>query len=106
MKGTVTYKGTTKPLAYDSSLTVVRRAEDGKPLVEWHSAIVHPDLKDGDTLVTGESGTPPVKALDRDGGELTEEEYPSLGSRPRRAAREVRREGRRQGGRRTPGGPG
>ncbi|SDM79851.1 NTF2-like N-terminal transpeptidase domain-containing protein [Streptomyces sp. cf386] len=80
VKATVTYKGTSKPLAYDSSLTVVRRAEDGKPLVEWHSAIVHPDLKDGDTLVTGESGTPPVKALDRDGGELTEDEYPSLGS--------------------------
>ncbi|WP_369271591.1 penicillin-binding transpeptidase domain-containing protein [Streptomyces sp. R11] len=80
VKGTVTYKGTSKPLTYDSSLTVVRRAEDGKPLVEWHSGVVHPDLKDGDTLVTGESGTPPVKALDRDGGELTEDEYPSLGS--------------------------
>ncbi|MFJ8534312.1 penicillin-binding transpeptidase domain-containing protein [Streptomyces sp. NPDC093591] len=80
VKGTVSYKGTEKPLAYDSSLTVVRRAEDGKPLVEWHSAIVHPDLEDGDKLVTGESGTPPVKALDRDGGELTEKEYPSLGS--------------------------
>ncbi|MDO0914240.1 penicillin-binding transpeptidase domain-containing protein [Streptomyces sp. DT2A-34] len=80
VKGTVAYKGTEKPLTYDSSLTVVRRAEDGKPLVEWHSAIVHPDLKDGDTLVTGESGTPPVKALDRDGGELTEAAYPSLGS--------------------------
>ncbi|MFJ8634133.1 penicillin-binding transpeptidase domain-containing protein [Streptomyces sp. NPDC093568] len=80
VKGTVTYKGTTKPLAYDSSLTVVRRAEDGKPIVEWHAAVVHPDLEDGDTLVTGESGTPPVKALDRDGGELTEKEYPSLGS--------------------------
>ncbi|WP_328427112.1 penicillin-binding transpeptidase domain-containing protein [Streptomyces sp. NBC_00443] len=80
VKGTVSYKGTSKPLTYDSALTVVRRAEDGKPLVEWHSAVVHPDLKDGDTLVTGESGTPPVKALDRDGGELTEDEYPSLGS--------------------------
>ncbi|WP_406415544.1 penicillin-binding transpeptidase domain-containing protein [Streptomyces sp. NBC_01614] len=80
VKGTVSYKGTSKPLTYDSSLTVVRRAADGKPLVGWHSAVVHPDLKDGDTLVTGESGTPPVKALDRDGGELTEDEYPSLGS--------------------------
>ncbi|KUM71990.1 penicillin-binding transpeptidase domain-containing protein [Streptomyces curacoi] len=77
---TVSYKGISKPLAYDSALTVVRRAEDGKPLVEWHSAVVHPDLKDGDRLVTGESGTPPVKALDRDGGDLTEAEYPSLGS--------------------------
>ncbi|MET9828527.1 penicillin-binding transpeptidase domain-containing protein [Streptomyces sp. NPDC006385] len=80
VKGTVSYKGTSKPVAYDSSLTVVRRAADGEPLVEWHSAIVHPDLRDGDRLVTGESGTPPVKALDRDGGELTEDAYPSLGS--------------------------
>ncbi len=80
VKGTVSYKGTSKPVSYDSSLTVARRAEDGKPLVAWRSAIVHPDLRDGDRLVTGESGTPPVKALDRDGGELTEKEYPSLGS--------------------------
>jgi cell division protein FtsI/penicillin-binding protein 2 len=41
---------------------------------------VHPDLKDGDKLVTGEAGTPPVKALDRDGGELTTAKYPSLGT--------------------------
>jgi hypothetical protein len=80
VKATVSYKGTSKPLTYDSALTVVRRAEDGRPLVDWHSAIVHPDLEDGDTLVTGESGTPPVKALDRDGGELTTAKYPSLGS--------------------------
>ncbi|WP_155059793.1 penicillin-binding transpeptidase domain-containing protein [Streptomyces blattellae] len=80
VKGTVSYKGTSKPLTYGSSLTVVRDAEDGKPYVDWHSAVVHPDLADGDTLVTGESGTPPVKALDRDGGEITTAEYPSLGT--------------------------
>ncbi|MFF4547499.1 penicillin-binding transpeptidase domain-containing protein [Streptomyces sp. NPDC001435] len=80
VKGTVTYKGISKPLAYDSSLTVVRRARDGKPLVDWHASVVHPDLKDGDKLVTGESGTPPIKALDRDGGELTAAKYPSLGT--------------------------
>ncbi|WP_330282571.1 penicillin-binding transpeptidase domain-containing protein [Streptomyces sp. NBC_00588] len=79
VKGTVSYKGTSKPVAYDSSLTVVRNKADGKPLVDWRPSIVHPDLKDGDTLVTGESGTPPVKAYDRDGGELTTAEYPSLG---------------------------
>ncbi|MBY8345469.1 penicillin-binding protein [Streptomyces spinosirectus] len=79
VKGTVSYKGTTKPVAYDSSLTVVRNKADGKPLVDWRPSIVHPDLKDGDTLVTGESGTPPVKAYDRDGGELTTAKYPSLG---------------------------
>ncbi|MFJ1974929.1 penicillin-binding transpeptidase domain-containing protein [Streptomyces sp. NPDC087903] len=80
VKATVSYKGTSKPLTYDSALTVVRRAEDGKPLVDWHSAVVHPDLKDGDTLVTGESGTPPVTALDRDGGKITAAKYPSLGT--------------------------
>ena len=79
VKGTVSYKGTTKPLAYESSLTVVRNKETGKPQVDWHSSVVHPDLKDGDTLVTGESGTPPVKAYDRDGGELTTAKYASLG---------------------------
>ncbi|MCX3286896.1 penicillin-binding transpeptidase domain-containing protein [Streptomyces sp. NEAU-H22] len=79
VKGTVSYKGTDKPLAYDSALTVTRRTSDGKPLVDWHSAVVHPDLKDGDELVTGEAGTPPVKALDRDGGELTKAEYASIG---------------------------
>ncbi|WP_328413595.1 penicillin-binding transpeptidase domain-containing protein [Streptomyces violaceus] len=79
VKGTVAYKNTEKPLAYESALTVVRRTSDGKPLVDWHSAVVHPDLKDGDKLVTGEAGTPPVKALDRDGGELTKQKYASLG---------------------------
>ncbi|MFF4574746.1 penicillin-binding transpeptidase domain-containing protein [Streptomyces sp. NPDC001410] len=80
VKATVSYQSLSKPLAYGSSLTVVRRPSDGEPLVDWHDSVVHPDLKDGDTLVTGESGTPPVKALDRDGGELTTAEYPSLGT--------------------------
>ncbi|MGV9994189.1 penicillin-binding transpeptidase domain-containing protein [Streptomyces sp. NPDC003374] len=80
VRATVSYKGVRKPLAYDSALTVVRRAADGAPVVDWHSSVVHPDLKDGDTLVTGESGNPPVKALDRHGGELTAAKYPSLGT--------------------------
>ncbi|HZF90176.1 penicillin-binding transpeptidase domain-containing protein [Streptomyces sp.] len=79
VKGTVAYKGVSKPLVYDSALTVVRRASDGRPLVDWAPAVVHPELREGDTLVTGEAGTPPVRALDRDGGELTTKNYPSLG---------------------------
>ncbi|MFF4140692.1 penicillin-binding transpeptidase domain-containing protein [Streptomyces sp. NPDC001698] len=79
VKATVSYKGLTKPLAYDSALTVVRGGADGKPVVDWHSSVVHPELKDGDTLVTGEAGTPPVKALDRGGDEMTTTKYPSLG---------------------------
>lgn len=80
VKATVTYKGKSKPLTYDSKLTVVRRAKDGAPLVGWKSSVVHPDLQDGDRLVTGESGTPPIKALDRAGAELTTAKYPSLGT--------------------------
>ncbi|MET7681877.1 penicillin-binding transpeptidase domain-containing protein [Streptomyces sp. NPDC005423] len=80
VKATVSYKGLTRPLSYDSSLTVVRAPGDGKPYVDWHSAVVHPDLADGDTLVTGASGTPPVTAYDRDGGKLTAARYPSLGT--------------------------
>jgi cell division protein FtsI/penicillin-binding protein 2 len=42
--------------------------------------VVHPDLQDGDRLVTGEAGTPPVTAIDRHGGTLTAAKYPSLGT--------------------------
>jgi len=80
VKATVTYKGKSKPLAYESKLTVVRRAKDGAALVGWKPSVVHPDLQDGDRLVTGESGTPPITAFDRDGGELTTAKYPSLGT--------------------------
>ncbi|MCX4585129.1 penicillin-binding transpeptidase domain-containing protein [Streptomyces sp. NBC_01481] len=78
VSATVSYKGKSKPLTYDSELTVVR-AEDGKPLVRWQPSVVHPDLKEGDTLVTGEAD-PPVRALDRNGAELTTAKYPSLGT--------------------------
>jgi hypothetical protein len=80
VKGTVSYKGTAKPLTYESALTVVRAKKDGEPVVDWQPSVVHPGLDEGDRLVTGEAGTPPVKALDRDGGELTTKKYPSLGS--------------------------
>ncbi|MET9775446.1 penicillin-binding transpeptidase domain-containing protein [Streptomyces sp. NPDC006367] len=92
VKATVVYRGGAadgagqrdeavgRALAYDSALTVVRRAGDGEPRVDWHAAVVHPELRDGDRLVTGEAGTPPVKALDRDGGEITAAKYPSLGT--------------------------
>ncbi|MDX3800673.1 penicillin-binding transpeptidase domain-containing protein [Streptomyces sp. AK04-3B] len=78
VKGTVTYKDVSKPLSYASALTVVRNPKNGKAQVDWHAAVVHPDMQDGDRLVTGASGTPPVKAVDRDGGELTTAKYPSL----------------------------
>ncbi|MEV0317212.1 penicillin-binding transpeptidase domain-containing protein [Streptomyces sp. NPDC050659] len=77
---TVSYEGKKKPFAYDSELTVVRREHDGKTFVTWQPSVVHPDLKEGDRLVTGEAGDPPIKAVDRDGAELTAKKYPSLGT--------------------------
>ncbi|MEV7726840.1 penicillin-binding transpeptidase domain-containing protein [Streptomyces sp. NPDC087917] len=74
----VTYEGTTKPLAYASRLTVVRGATTGKALVDWQPSVLHPQLQTGETLRAGSPAAPPVKAVDRNGKELTGELYPSL----------------------------
>ncbi|WP_409471560.1 penicillin-binding transpeptidase domain-containing protein [Streptomyces sp. HC307] len=79
VKATVSYDGKSKPLAYDSRLTVVRGVTTGRALVDWKPSVVHPALKDGDTLVTEESENPPIEAVGRDGTVLTKEKYPSLG---------------------------
>jgi hypothetical protein len=76
----VSYEGRTKPLAYDSRLTVVRGRTTHRALVDWQPSVVHPALRaKGDTLVTGESAAPAIEAVDRDGKVLTQEEFPSLG---------------------------
>ncbi|MER5442609.1 penicillin-binding transpeptidase domain-containing protein [Streptomyces sp. NPDC002790] len=77
---TVEYKKLSEPFAYDSALTAERRKSDGKVLVDWQPSVVHPDLKDGDHLETGEAGDPPVKAVDRAGNELDAKKYPSIGT--------------------------
>lgn len=79
VKATVSYKGIDKPLSYRSELTVVRGERTGRALVDWEPSVVHPELKTGDTLVTGESASPAIEAVDRDGVVLTREKYPSLG---------------------------
>ncbi|MFF1448728.1 penicillin-binding transpeptidase domain-containing protein [Streptomyces sp. NPDC058274] len=79
VKATVSYEGKTKPLAYDSELTVVRGQTTGKALVDWQPSVVYPGLEKGDTLVTGESASPPIEAVDRNNVVLTKEKYPSLG---------------------------
>ena len=53
VKATVSYDGKSKPLAYNSKLTVVRGLTTGRPLVDWQPSVVHPALQKGDTLVTG-----------------------------------------------------
>ncbi|MFV0135376.1 penicillin-binding transpeptidase domain-containing protein [Streptomyces sp. HMX87] len=79
VKATVSYEGKSEPLTYKSELTVVRGITTGRALVDWQPSVVHPQLKDGDTLVTEESASPPVEAVDRNGTVLTREKYPSLG---------------------------
>ena len=79
VKATVAYEGKSKPLAYKSELTVVRGISTGRALVDWEPSVVHPELKKGDTLVTGTSATPAIEAVGREGTVLTEEKYPSLG---------------------------
>ncbi|TDT32416.1 MecA-like transpeptidase family protein [Streptomyces sp. BK208] len=79
VKAKVSYEGATEPLSYKSTLTVVRGETSGRALVDWEPSVVHPDLKDGDTLVTAESATPRIQAVGRDGAVLSKEKYPSLG---------------------------
>ncbi|WP_434590727.1 penicillin-binding transpeptidase domain-containing protein [Streptomyces sp. A5-4] len=80
VKATVTYpEAKSKPWSYASELTVVRGLTTGAPLVDWAPAVVHPRLKADDRLTAGEAAAPPIKAVDRDGAELTKEKYPSLG---------------------------
>ncbi|MGW0731541.1 penicillin-binding transpeptidase domain-containing protein [Streptomyces sp. NPDC002851] len=74
------YEGKSKPFAYDSELTVQRDEKTGRPMVHWEPSVVHPELREGDMLRTEAADTPPVKALDRDGKELTTKKYPSLGT--------------------------
>ncbi|MEU0252000.1 penicillin-binding transpeptidase domain-containing protein [Streptomyces sp. NPDC006184] len=74
----VSYKGRSRPLTYRSRLSVVRGETSHRPLVDWQPSVVHPRLRKGDTLVTGESAAPPIEAVDRDNGVLTKQKYPSL----------------------------
>ncbi|MFD6905079.1 penicillin-binding transpeptidase domain-containing protein [Streptomyces sp. NPDC058726] len=79
VKATVAFGGKSKPLRYASELTVVRGETTGRALVDWKPSVVHPDLREGDALVTAEAAQPPIEAVDRDGTVLTKEKYPSLG---------------------------
>ncbi|MFI7410803.1 penicillin-binding transpeptidase domain-containing protein [Streptomyces sp. NPDC049627] len=79
VRAKVSYEGKSEALSYKSELTVVRGRTTGKALVDWEPAVIHPQLKKGDTLVTGEAASPPIEAVDRDGTVLTKEKYPSLG---------------------------
>ncbi|MEN3586434.1 penicillin-binding transpeptidase domain-containing protein [Streptomyces sp. ZYX-F-203] len=75
VRATVTHGDATARLTYAGALTVVPDRDGGAPRVDWRPSVVHPDLRPGDRLTTGRK---PVRALDREGGELTAAEHPSL----------------------------
>lgn len=79
VRAVVAYGGKAKPIGYASRLTVVRGQTSHRALVDWDPSVVHPGLRKGDTLVTGEAEAPPIEAVDRDGKVLTAAKYPSLG---------------------------
>ncbi|MEU6817056.1 penicillin-binding transpeptidase domain-containing protein [Streptomyces sp. NPDC046860] len=79
VRATVSYGEESRPLEYASRLRVVRGVNSHRALVDWDPALVHPELKKGDSLTVEESGTPQIDAVDRDGKVLTKEKYPSLG---------------------------
>ncbi|WP_206322964.1 penicillin-binding transpeptidase domain-containing protein [Streptomyces sp. HNM0575] len=66
--------------SYPSSLEVVRDKKTGDPVVDWKPSVVYPKLKEGQSVKTGKAGTPPIKAVDRNGAVLTKQEHPMLGS--------------------------
>ncbi|MFD3529989.1 penicillin-binding transpeptidase domain-containing protein [Streptomyces sp. NPDC058664] len=79
VKATVTYDGVSKPWSYASELTVVRGKSTGRPLVKWAPSVLHPKLLTNNaTLRTVEAMSDSIKAVDRNGDELSVEEYPSL----------------------------
>ncbi|MGW7236917.1 penicillin-binding transpeptidase domain-containing protein [Streptomyces sp. NPDC054804] len=79
VKGTVSYDGKSKTLTYRSTLRVVRGETTHRALVDWQPSVVHPQLRRGDTLATGEAASPPIEAVDRNGTVLSKDKYPSLG---------------------------
>ncbi|MFJ9410599.1 penicillin-binding transpeptidase domain-containing protein [Streptomyces sp. NPDC101393] len=74
----IDYKGTKAPVSYGTSMTVERDTRTGKPRITWKPAVLHPGLAEGDELRTGEAEAPPIKAVDRNGAELTPQAHPAL----------------------------
>ncbi|EPH41440.1 penicillin-binding transpeptidase domain-containing protein [Streptomyces aurantiacus] len=78
VRATVAYEGKSKPLRYASAFDVVRGVSTGRALVDWQASVLHPELRRGDSLRTGEAAAPPIEAVDRNGAVLTGKRYPSL----------------------------
>ena len=78
VNATISYGTQKAPWQYASELTVTRDKATGKPVLDWDPSVVHPHLREGDTLKTGEADAPPIKAVDRNGVELSAKSHPAL----------------------------
>ncbi|OEU87553.1 penicillin-binding protein [Streptomyces abyssalis] len=76
----ISYAQQSATWSYASSLEVVRDKKSGDPVVAWKPTVLNPKLKEGQSVKTGKAGTPPIKAVDRNGAALSKEEHPMLGS--------------------------
>lgn len=76
----IAYQQQQSSWSYSSQLEVVRDKKSGKPVVDWKQSVMNPKLKEGQSVKTGKAGTPPIKAVDRNGAALTKEEHPMLAS--------------------------
>ncbi|MFE0192934.1 penicillin-binding transpeptidase domain-containing protein [Streptomyces sp. NPDC058989] len=74
----IDYKGAKAAYSYRTSATVQRDKTTGEPRIAWRPTVLHPDLAKGDELRTGEAEAPPIKAVDRNGKELTPKAHPTL----------------------------
>ncbi|MGD3109171.1 penicillin-binding transpeptidase domain-containing protein [Streptomyces sp. YGL11-2] len=74
----IDYKSVKTPFSYGSAMTLQRDKKTGKPQVAWQPSTLYPGLGKGDELRTGEAEAPPIKAVDRNGTELTAQDHPTL----------------------------
>ncbi len=74
----VAYQQSRATWNYSSSLEVKRDKKSGEAVVDWKPTVINPKLKDGQSVRTGKAGTPPIKAVDRNGAPLTKEAHPML----------------------------
>lgn len=78
VKATISYTGLPpKEWDYTSSLTVDRNLS-GQPVVKWAPSVLEPDLKDGQSIVTGKATSPQLDLVDRHGTVMTADQYPGL----------------------------
>lgn len=79
LRGQVTYHQKQAALQYSSALNVVRDKQTGEAVVQWKPSVLHPKLQQGQSIKTGEAGTPPIKAVDANGATISKGSHPALG---------------------------